>query len=243
MGTRLVSQRRGKGGFTFKAQRKNAFKSEYISLSKADAIQTTKGEITNIIRESGRTNVLIEVLFKIQNKMIKSYYIAPEGVYIGDKIEHGEKATIKVGNILPLKSVPEGCPIFDIEASPGDGGKYIKGTGLYGLMVSKDKKRAFVKMPSGKTKVFPINSRATIGCSAGGEREEKPFVKAGNKFKKMKSKSRKYSRTRGVAMNAVSHPFGGQQHHAGKSKSTSKGAPPGRKVGSVGSRRTGRRKK
>lgn len=239
MGKRLVSQRRGKGSFTFRAQIKNALKAAYLSGQGNDS-GAMKGEIIDLVRESGRTNVLSKILFENGKK---AYYVAPEGLMVGDKIEQGENASVRIGNVMPLKTVPEGCPIFNIEKTPGDGGKFVKSTGLYALMVSKEKKRAFVKMPSGKTKVFSPESRVTIGCSAGGEREEKPFVKAGTKHHKMKARGRKHSRTRGVAMNAVAHPYGGEQHHAGKSKSTSKQAPPGRKVGSVGSKRTGRRKK
>jgi large subunit ribosomal protein L2 len=90
---------------------------------------------------------------------------------------------------------------------------------------------------------LPLNSRATIGNVSCGGRTEKPFVKAGNKFHAMRAKRKFYPWVRGVAMNAVDHPFGGAQHHPGKSKSTSRNAPPGRKVGAIASTRTGRRKK
>ncbi len=236
MGKRLKQQRRGKGSFTFKSQRKNPVKSQYVQSNG----KTVEGEVLSLVKESGRSNVLSCVLFETGEK---KYHVAPEGLYVGEIIHVGPDASVKTGNVLPLSTVPEGCPIFNIELTPGDGGKLVKGTGLYALMVSKDTKRAFVKMPSGKTKTFSVNSRATVGCSAGGEREEKPFVKAGNKWHKMKALGRKYQNTRGVAMNALSHPFGGEQHHAGKSKSTKRDAPPGRKVGAIASRRTGRKKK
>jgi len=240
MGKRLVSQRRGKGGAPFRAQRKNPKKSEYLPYSQWPETGTLKGEIIRLIKEPGRNSILAKTLFENGNSQTT---IAPEGVFVGQKIEAGPGARVRIGNTLPLGNIPEGCPIFDIEAKPGDGGSFVKGSGGYALIVTKDKSKAFIKMPSGKTKPLPLNARATLGCSAGGERTDKPFIKAGAKFHLMKSKSRKYSKTRGVAMNAVSHPFGGEQHHAGKSKSVSRHAPPGRKVGAIGSKRTGRKKK
>ena len=81
---------------------------------------------------------------------------------------------------------------------------------------------------------------ATVGVVAGGGRTDKPFLKAGNKFHYKKSKAKKWPVVRGVAMNAVSHPYGGgakQSPH--KSTTTSRNAPPGRKVGQIAARRTG----
>ena len=85
--------------------------------------------------------------------------------------------------------------------------------------------------------------RATIGCVGGGGRKDKPFVKAGKRWHAMRAKHKKHPYPRAVAMNALNHPFGGANHHPGKSKSTSRHAAPGRKVGDIASRRTGRRKK
>ncbi|MDD3178611.1 MAG: 50S ribosomal protein L2, partial [Candidatus ainarchaeum sp.] len=80
-------------------------------------------------------------------------------------------------------------------------------------------------------KTFPLGVRATIGVVAASGRTNKPFVTAGSKFHAMKAKSKPYPRVSGVAMNPVDHPFGGFQHHVGHSKSTSRHAPAGRKVG------------
>ena len=92
-----------------------------------------------------------------------------------------------------------------------------------------------------KLKRLNPRCRATIGVVAGGGRTEKPFVKAGKKFHKMRVRGTKYPRVRGVAMNACDHPFGGGgRQHPGRPKSVARGAPPGRKVGAIASRRTGR---
>jgi large subunit ribosomal protein L2 len=148
-----------------------------------------------------------------------------------------------VGNVLPLAKVPEGCPVFCIEKSLEDGGTMVRSAGLYGLVMSKTDKSGLVKLSSGKMTQVPLECRATIGCVAGGGRKEKPLVKAGAKFHLMRARRHHYPGIRGVAQNAVDHPFGGSGHHAGKSKSTSRNAPPGRKVGAIASSRTGRRKR
>jgi len=101
-----------------------------------------------------------------------------------------------------------------------------------------------VKLPSGATKLLKDACRATIGVVAGGGRIEKPFLKAGKKFHWMRAKGHKYPRVRGVAMNACSHPFGGGRHqHPGKPTTVSRHAPPGRKVGHIAARMTGRKEK
>ncbi len=239
MGSRLKHQRRGKGTSTFRAKARGV-KSSYVSYGNEQKEDVLAGQVVELVKETGRNNVLSGILF--ENSAFE-YVVAPEGLIVGQEVLYGKNAGIGIGNVLPLSNIPEGCPIFNIEKTPGDGGKFVKGSGGYALLVSKDSKRAYVKLPSGKSKPINSRSRATVGCVAGGGRPEKPFVKAGNKWRKMKAKSRPYPINRGVAMNPNAHPFGGSQHHAGKSKSTSRHAHPGRKVGNIASRRTGRRKK
>jgi len=239
MGSRLRQQRRGKGGPTYEAKHKG-LKAGYNDLSGKQAKEKQFGQVIDLVKESGRSSILALLEFEDNST---NYVIAAEGIAVGQRIEAGKKARVEIGNVLPLSSIPEGCPIFNLEISPGDGGKMVRGTGVYALLVNRDRKHAFVKMPSGQTKAFNPKSRATIGCSAGGGRLEKPRVKAGTRFHFMAARSRHYPTLRGVAMNASDHPFGGAQHHAGKSKSSSRNAPPGRKVGSIASKRTGRRKK
>ena len=109
-------------------------------------------------------------------------------------------------------------------------------------MTDKMEGRVAVRMPSGSTKWFNGQCRATIGVVAGGGRSEKPFVKAGKKYHKMKNTASNWPRVRGIAMNVIDHPFGGGGHqHPGRPKTVSRGTSPGRKVGHVAARRTGRR--
>jgi len=161
----------------------------------------------------------------------------------GDVIEAGESVELKPGNITTLKNIPEGVPVCNVEAQPGDGGKFARASGTFALVVSHEEDRVLVQMPSGQLKWFNPMCRAMVGVVAGGGRTDKPFVKAGKKYHKMKSKAAKWPRVRGVAMNAVDHPFGGGKHqHVGRPKTVSRNAPPGRKVGSIAARRTGVRK-
>ncbi|PIU21095.1 MAG: 50S ribosomal protein L2 [Candidatus Diapherotrites archaeon CG08_land_8_20_14_0_20_34_12] len=239
MGKSLYSQRRGKGSPTFRNQRKGEATS-YYPLKVMVENPILKGQVVDLIKESGRNNILAKIMFE---NGIVNYVIAPEGLFIGDDILSGATNEVTVGNIAPLAYLPEGCPVFNIEHEAGDGGKIVKAAGSYALLVSKDEKFATIKMPSGKTMLIPLNCRATIGCSAAGGRREKPLVKAGTAYHAARAKTKKYWSCRGVTKNACDHPFGGAQHHPGRSKSTSRNAPPGRKVGAIASKRTGRRKK
>lgn len=241
MGKSLISQRRGHGGFVFRSQRKGV-KAEYNSLEGFKEKPVMRAEVRELFKESGRNEILAKLLLENGKEAIT---IAAEGQFVGQNILLGDTQEVEIGNVTLLKNVPEGCPVFNIEREMGDGGRIVRATGSYALLVIKDlqKRTANIKLPSGKILNVPLTCRATIGCVAGGERKEKPLIKAGNKFHAMKAKTRKHITVRGVAMNAACHPFGGSQHHAGKSKSVSRGAPPGRKVGAIASSRTGRRKK
>jgi len=240
MGKRLKIQKRGKGTPKYRATKKGSYELSYISYDDTQKNDVMRAFIAEIIKDTGKSAVLAEAVFEDNQKKV---IIAAEGISKGQTIQLGRKAEIAIGNIMPLKYLPEGCPVFNIELQPGDGGKLTRTAGSYAIILTKDKESAFIKLPSGKTQAINLGSRATIGCAAGGGRGEKPFVKAGARYHLMRSLNKSYPGTRGVAMNPVSHPFGGGQHHPGHSKSTSRHAPPGRKVGAIASRRTGRVKK
>lgn len=242
MPKRLKLQRRGKGGPRYTAPNYGV-KSEYITYTNEQKNDCIKGQVVELRKISNRNSIIAVVRFLINGKEFDENIIAAEGLMVGQDIKYGKKADIEVGNVAPLSEIPEGCPIFNIENEPGSGGEFVRGSGVYAILVTKDEKNAYVKLPSGKTKPFGLEVRATIGCSAGGGRTEKPFVKAGAKHFAMKGKKRMWPIVRGVAMNASDHPHGGEQHHVGKSKSVGRNRPAGRKVGAIASSRTGRRKK
>ena len=106
---------------------------------------------------------------------------------------------------------------------------------------NEDTGRTRVKLPSGSKKVIPSTNRAMVGIVAGGDRINKPLLKAGRAFHKYKAKRNSWPKVRGVAMNPVEHPHGGGNHqHIGMPSTVSRGASAGRKCGLIAARRTGR---
>jgi large subunit ribosomal protein L2 len=236
MGRRIQGQRRGRGGSTFRAP-SHRYKTE-LTHKKSEDTDTISGTVVDIEHDPARSAPLASVEFEDGDQRL---VLAPEGVGVGDDLQVGVSAEIKPGNTLPLAEIPEGVPVCNVERQPGDGGKFARASGVSAQLLSHDRRVAVVKLPSGEVKRLNPQCRATIGVVAGGGRTEKPFVKAGNKHHKMRARGSKYPRVRGVAMNAVDHPFGGGgRQHPGKPKSISRNAPPGRKVGDIASRRTGR---
>lgn len=197
-----------------------------------------KGTVVGIEHDPARSAPVADVEFEDGDRRL---VLAPEGVSTGEEIQIGISAEIAPGNTLPLAEIPEGVPVCNVESKPGDGGRFARASGVNATLITHDRKAAVVQLPSGEVKRLSPDCRATIGVVAGGGRTEKPFVKAGNKYHKMKARGTKWPRVRGVAMNAVDHPFGGGgRQHPGRPKSVSSDAPPGRKVGDISSRRTGR---
>jgi len=157
---------------------------------------------------------------------------------VGDRIGTSPEET---GSVLRLKDVPEGSRIFNVELLPGDGGRLCRASGAFATMVTRGENKCVILMPSKEKKVVSGLCRATLGTAASSGRVDRPFMKAGRKFYAMRTRNRMWPRTSGVHMNAVNHPFGGQTR-PGKHKTVSRHMPPGKKVGSISPRRTGKRK-
>lgn len=201
--------------------------------------ETIEGTIVDIVHERGREYPLAQI--DVSGK--RSYIPAVLGLTVGSTLQIGARAAVSSGNVLPLTSIPEGTQICNIERYKGDGGRLVRNAGSSAILFSNTPTGAVVRMPSGKTIVLPPGCRASIGVVSGAGRVEKPFLKAGPRYHLMKSKGKIYPRMRGIAMAAVYHPFGGGRHqHPGKSTSTSRNAPPGRKVGLIAPRKTGRKR-
>lgn len=167
---------------------------------------------------------------------------APHGTKVGDEIVVGG-TEIRAGNVLRLKDIPEGTLIHNIEIKPGEGGKLVRSSGTFAKIVAKSEEAVRVKLPSKKEKKFLPDCRAAVGVLSGGGRLDKPFLKAGTKSKKMKARNKLYPKVCGISMNAVDHPFGsGCSHIKGRPTLSPRSAPPGRKVGKIAPRRTGRKK-
>ncbi len=174
----------------------------------------------------------------------ESYYsVVPEGIYEGQNVEMGTEASVRIGNVVPIGRLPEGTTVCNIEMSPGDGGRLARSSGSFATIVSHTPDGTMLKMPSGKSRYINDLCLATVGVVSGAGRTEKPFLKAGTKFHLMKAKGHKYPRTRGRAMIAAVHPYGGGRRGGRKGTTVSHRTPPGRKVGLISARRTGHRKK
>ena len=240
MGKRIIAQRRGKGSPVFRApSHRYRGNLEHV---RVDGDEPVTGRVVQILHDPARSAPIARLRTSSGEER---FMIVPEGIGEGEEVAYGESAPIKVGNTLPLRCIPEGMAICNIENNPGDGGKFARASGNYATLVTHevDTGRTLVVMPSGKKKWLSGDCMATIGIVAGGGRTEKPFVKAGKKYHKMKSRAARYPKVRGVAMNPVDHPFGGGGHqHIGKSKTPGRGAPPGRKVGNIAAKRTGHRR-
>lgn len=239
MGKRLLVQRRGRGGSNFRAP-SHKRKGEVKHRSTKKSEEVIHGIIKELTHDPGRGAPLARIKFEDGKEQL---VLVPEGISLGQRIEYGPGASLNLGNTLPLREIPEGTPVFNLEGVPGDGGKFVRSSGAYATILSHSADKTMIRLPSNKIKAFNPTCRATIGVVAGGGRTDKPFIKAGNVYHLSKAKSWKWPKVRGVAMNAASHPHGGGSHqHVGGPSTVSRNAPPGQKVGLIAARRAGRKK-
>ncbi|MEC9486436.1 MAG: 50S ribosomal protein L2 [Prosthecochloris sp.] len=141
----------------------------------------------------------------------KRYILAPQGLQIGDKLQSGDRVDVKPGNTMPLKNIPLGTDVHNIEMKAGKGGQIVRSAGAYAVLAAKEGDYATLKLPSGEIRKVRIECRATIGVVGNADHENIVLGKAG--------RSRWLGirpQTRGMAMNPVDHPMGGGE---GKSKS------------------------
>ena len=134
----------------------------------------------------------------------KRYILAPRGLNVGDTVMSGENAEIKVGNNLPLKNMPVGAVIHNIELQPGKGGQMVRSAGNEARLMAKEGKYATIKLPSGEMRMVLATCRATLGQVGNIEHEIVSLGKAGRK-RHMGVRPT----VRGSVMNPVDHPHGG----------------------------------
>ena len=232
MGKRIIQQRRGKGGHTYKTREKaGKLRPGYLSGTDGEF------ECIKLIASIGHSVPIA----KFMNKEGKIFYnFATDLLYVGQKITFDGH---KVGDVARLGDLKNGTEIFNIEHNPKDGGKFVRSGGGFAIIMAKEGDIVKVMMPSKKTKKFNVNCRATIGRAAGDGRMDKPILKAGNKFYIMKSKSKLWPRVSPVKMNAIDHPFGSGRGKRMKSAIAKRNAAPGKKVGLIRPSRTGRKKR
>ena len=135
---------------------------------------------------------------------VKSYILAPDGLKVGYIIMNGEGADIKIGNAMPISSIPVGTIIHNIELYPGKGGQLVRSAGNYAQLIAKEGKYGLVRLPSGETRNIPLNCIATVGQVSNLDHANVNLGKAGRK------RHMGWRPTvRGSVMNPVDHPHGG----------------------------------
>lgn len=168
------------------------------------------GKIVAVEYDPNR-NVRIGLVFYVNGA--KSYILLPEGLTVGSTVMASENAEAKAGNSLPIRSIPVGFMLHNIEITPNSGGKFARSAGTSVQLMAKTDEHATLKMPSGEIRMVSLDCWATIGILGNAEYRNITWGKAG------RTRHRGIRPTvRGMAMNPVDHPHGGGE---GRSKSGS----------------------
>jgi large subunit ribosomal protein L2 len=165
-------------------------------------------KVASIEYDPNRTSRLALLHYKDGEKR---YILAPVGVAVGDVLMSGETVDIRPGNALPVKSIPLGTVIHNVESQPGSGAKMIRSAGSFGQLMAKEGENAQIRMPSGEVRQVQLDCRATVGQLSNIESSSVRAGKAG------KSRWKGIRPTvRGLAMNPVDHPHGGGEGKSGQ---------------------------
>ena len=138
----------------------------------------------------------------------KGYVLAPQGLRVGDEVESGERADIRPGNALPLRAIPTGTIVHNVELVPGQGGRLGRSAGAAIQVAAKEGPMVTLRLPSSEMRMVRADCRATVGTLSNAEHQNVKVGKAGRSRHKGKR-----PQTRGVAMNPVDHPHGGGEAH------------------------------
>jgi len=159
------------------------------------------GKVANVEYDPNRSARLALINYADGDKR---YILWPQGVKVGDSVISGDRVDIKPGNCLPLKNIPLGTMVHNVEMKIGKGGQIIRSAGTYGQLMAKEKGYVQIKLPSGEVRMFLDRCRATVGQVGNLDHEKISLGKAG--------RTRHFGRrpkVRGVVMNPVDHPHGG----------------------------------
>jgi len=227
--------RRGMSGFTFdEVTRKKPERSLLAPLARSGG-RNNQGRITVRHRGGGAKRQLRLIDFKrdkwgVPGKVVsieydpnrsarialihyrdgdKRYILAPVGLQVGDAVESGPDAEVRVGNALPLRNIPTGTTIHNIELAAGSGGKLVRGAGTAAQLMAKEERYSLVRLPSGEMRRLPSNCMATIGQLGNVENNIIKLGKAG----RLRNMGRR-PEVRGSAMNPRDHPHGGGEGKA-----------------------------
>ncbi len=160
-----------------------------------------EAKVVAIEYDPNRTSNIALISYKDGSK---SYIIAPHGLKVGEILMNGPEAEIKVGNTLPMKNIPVGSEIHNIEMTPGAGGQLVRAAGNVAQLMATEGKYATVRLPSGEMRLLPINCRATIGQVGNIDHNLINIGKAG-----VKRHMGIRPTVRGSVMNPNDHPHGG----------------------------------
>jgi len=192
---------RGRGGGHKKMYRIIDFKRDKLDV---------KGVVVSLEYDPNRSGPIALVEYADKEKR---YILAPLGLNVGDEIisSFNPETEIKIGNCLPLRYIPIGVQIHNIELTKGKGGKLVRSAGASAVIMAKEKDFAQVRFPSGEIRLIPLDCRATIGQVGNIDHKEISLGKAG----RSRWKGRKPV-VRGLAMNPVDHPHGGGEGKSGQ---------------------------
>jgi large subunit ribosomal protein L2 len=168
------------------------------------------GTVTAVEYDPNRNVRIALVVYK---NGAKKYILMPEGLSVGQTVMAGEAAEARVGNCMPLRSIPVGFTVHNVEITPGSGGKLARSAGASVQFVAKTDEHATLKMPSGEIRMVPLNCWATVGVLGNADYKNITWGKAG----RVRNLGIRPT-VRGMAMNPVDHPHGGGE---GRSKSGS----------------------
>jgi large subunit ribosomal protein L2 len=159
------------------------------------------GRVVSIEYDPNRTTHIALVYYTDGEK---SYILAPLGLSVDDRVESGPNAEIKPGNALPLRNIPTGAVVHNVELTPNRGGQLVRSAGASAQVLSREGEYVLLRLPSGEMRRILLNCRASIGQLSNTDHKNESLGKAG--------RSRHLGRrphVRGVAMNPVDHPHGG----------------------------------
>ncbi len=162
------------------------------------------GIIANVVGIEYDPNRTANIALLVYADGEKRYIIAPYGLKVGDKLMNGPEAEIRIGNALPMRNIPIGTEIHNIEMYPGAGGQLVRSAGNSAQLMAKEGKYATLRLPSGEMRLLPIDCRATIGQVGNLDHELVNIGKAGRK-RHMGIRPT----VRGSVMNPNDHPHGG----------------------------------
>ncbi|MEC8220517.1 MAG: 50S ribosomal protein L2 [Nanoarchaeota archaeon] len=241
MGKRIIQQRRGRGTSQYvNHNQRGAGVSSFNLFERGEA---TSAEVIDLVHSKSHSAPLMKIRYDNGNTALLPAF---EGCYVGKSftVDHRDevsKEEIVVGNAYMLKNIPEGTSIYAVESTPGDSSTLIKAGGSYGRVVAHNKGQTKIVLPSKKEKILNGKCRAIVGEISGSGRLEKPFLKAGLKKMHMQKTNKLWPKVSGVAMSAFDHPHGSTRSlRKGRPTIAPNNAPPGRKVGMLRPRHTGR---